>query len=49
VALEDLIVPQIKAGQTTNDYAQLLHLFYGYNKPVEEAIQKIIDSAIFLK
>lgn len=46
LALEDLIVPQIKAVHSINDYAQLLHLFYGFNKPVEEAIQKIIHPAI---
>jgi len=46
MALEDLIVPEIKAIQSTDDYAQLLHLFYGFNKPVEDAIQKVIDPAI---
>lgn len=46
MALEDLIVPLIKSVQTTNDYAQLLHLFYGFNKPVEDAIQKLIAPSI---
>jgi heme oxygenase len=46
LALEDLIVPQIKSVQSINDYAQLLHLFYGFNKPVEEAIQKVITPSI---
>jgi len=45
LALEDLIVPQIRSVQTINDYIQLLNLFYGYNKPVEEAIQKRIPSS----
>ena len=46
LALEDLIVPQIQAVQSIEDYARLLNLFYGYNKPVEEAIKKIIGAAI---
>ena len=46
LALEDLIVPQIKAIHSMSDYAQLLQLFYGFNKPVEVAIHQIIDSTI---
>jgi len=48
LALEDLIVPQIRNVQTANDYVQLLQLFYGFNKPVEEAIQKLIPSTLLL-
>ncbi|WP_066408229.1 biliverdin-producing heme oxygenase [Flavisolibacter tropicus] len=46
MALEDLIVPQIQSVQSVNDYAQLLSLFYGYNKPVEQAIHAIIDASV---
>jgi heme oxygenase (biliverdin-IX-beta and delta-forming) len=46
MALEELIVPQIKVIQSIDDYAQLLNLFYGFNKPVEDAIHSIIDSSI---
>jgi heme oxygenase len=46
LALEDLIVPQIKAVQSKDDYARLLHLFYGFNKPVEAAIHQIIDHTV---
>jgi heme oxygenase len=46
LALEELIVPQIQSVRSVIDYARLLHLFYGFNKPVEQAIQQIITPAI---
>lgn len=46
MALEDLIVPQIQSVKSASDYAQLLSLFYGFNKPVERAIHAIIDTSV---
>ena len=41
-ALEKIIVPHIK-NATRESYAQLLRIFYGYYKPVEDLIDTYID------
>lgn len=37
-ALEEKILPRLQGLQNMNDYAQLLKIFYGYFKPVEDRI-----------
>lgn len=39
-ALEKLIIPRIKNIQNNNDYIELLELFYGYFKPIENLLDK---------
>lgn len=43
--LEKLLVPRIKSANSSEKYLQLLGLFYGYFKPVEQQIAQYIDSS----
>ena len=45
-ALEKLVIPQIKSIQSETDYVEVLKLFYGYFKPVEECIDKYLSDEI---
>lgn len=42
VVVEKLIIRRIKNINSANEYCQLLRIFYGYFKPVEEMIEKYI-------
>jgi heme oxygenase len=41
--LEKLIVPQIKSIKSKDDYIEVLKLFYGYFKPVEDRLDKYLS------
>src|SRR5438309_9925339 len=43
-ALDRLMIPNIEAVQSKNDYAELLLLFYGFFKPVYNSIDTFIDT-----
>jgi heme oxygenase len=43
--LDHSMIPYIEAVQSTNDYAALLLLFYGFFKPVYDSIDLFIDRA----
>ena len=40
---EKLIIPSIKSLDLNNSYLQLLYIFYGYFKPVEEKIEQYLS------
>lgn len=44
VSVEALIIPKIKKLDSANAYADLLRIFYGFFKPVEEKIAAIITN-----
>lgn len=44
--LDQTIYPIIQSTKTTQDYAELLHMFYGYFQPVYEKIDQFIDRNI---
>ncbi len=46
VVVEKLIIPRIKSIQSNQEYSELLRIFYGYFKPVEEKIEQQINQKI---
>lgn len=46
VIVEKLIIPRIKRLESHHSYARLLHLFYGYFKPVEEKIEQYVTTSV---
>jgi heme oxygenase (biliverdin-IX-beta and delta-forming) len=42
-SLEKLLIPKIKNIRERKDYAEILALFYGYFKPLEEQIEKHVN------
>src|SRR5688500_6539710 len=44
--LEKLLVPRIKQAASAEAYKEILQLFYGYFKPLEDEIGKYIDSTL---
>jgi heme oxygenase len=44
--LEKLLVPRIKQATSAEAYKEILQLFYGYFKPLEDKIEKYIDSTL---
>lgn len=44
--VEELLLPKLNAIQSSEDYAAILQMFYGFFHPVEEAIQAYISAAI---
>lgn len=44
--LEKLLVPRIKQATSTAAYTDVLQLFYGYFKPLEDEISKYVDSRL---
>ncbi len=46
LALEELLLPVLRAIHTCDDYVSLLKAFYGYFKPVEEAIFRHVNERV---
>jgi heme oxygenase (biliverdin-IX-beta and delta-forming) len=46
VDVEKLILPRVKNLDSKSAYASLLKLFYGYFKPIEDKVDKVIDEQI---
>lgn len=46
-ALEQAMFPHIKNLREIVDYTKLLHLFYGYYKPLQDAVDTHIDLSVF--
>jgi len=44
--LEQIVLPRLMALRTMDDYIVLLKNFYGYFKPVEEQVERHIDTSI---
>ena len=45
-ALEESMLPYIKGVNDTNSYTQLLRMFYGFYKPLQDQVDKYIDKTI---
>lgn len=46
VAVEKLIIPRIKKLDSGKSYSRLLHLFYGYFKPLEQKIEVFVGDTV---
>ncbi|HEU4901607.1 MAG TPA: biliverdin-producing heme oxygenase, partial [Flavisolibacter sp.] len=44
--VEQLLLPHLAAVQTTDDYAAILKMFYGYFQPLEKMIEALVTPAI---
>jgi len=43
--LEKMLIGKIKGARTSSDYSSLLHLFYGFYKPLEEKMERYLSDA----
>jgi len=45
--LEKLLVGRLKTIRDQNDYAELINTFYGYYFPLEQAVDRFVNTALF--